>query len=289
MARCRKGILGAMAALSAVMLAHAALGQDSPANMFGGDIMRPAPVGRTVRYGEADQETVRIYRGRGSRSAPVVLLFDGSDASSRHYNYILDELIHGLMDSGIAVISVKGQSNTLENEAASTKRALVFSKGLAEKERFDFGRTGIIGYGYGSQIAALVATDPSFLEAAHIPFATLRTAAFIDSDPVRASEFSPEALRALPTGSYLAGDPAVVERLAIAAHLPAPNVPQAFFANFRNAAARALAANELADQLRASGVEVKVHMMMSGDGSGAGIPDRRSFRLIREYLVKALK
>ncbi|MFC3711885.1 hypothetical protein ACFOMD_04845 [Sphingoaurantiacus capsulatus] len=277
-----------LVALVALMPAAGVRAQVTEGDLFGGEVMRPAPTGRTLRYGEAKEETIRVYRGRGSGSAPVTLLFDASDTSSRHRNYVTEELIRALTDRGIAVVSIKGDSKTLGGEMDSVRRSLQFVVANAAKERLDLSRIALTGYSFGVHLAGLLATDPTYLRSAGLDFEALRAAMFLDGGLMSAAELATERAKA-PSGSYWSGDAAVVAALVPEVHLASPNVPRVFFANFKDSKSRTASADTFADQLKAAGVDVKVHTMMPGDGAASGEPDRRSFRLIREFIEAALK
>ena len=249
------------------IVAFAAVGTPTVARA---EVIVDFPDGKTIRYGETRDHSITVYRARSRTAAPVVLLFGEPRPRFGEANRALTFLIGGLIDRGVAVVGINLPAKSLADDVDNVGRALALVKSRSGDDRLDLSRIAVLGHRSGAHLAALVATDPTYLRSASLPFEGLRAAAIMDG------------------GIIENADPAQ-PRLSPITHLPAPNAPMFLFATVNPNAGRPRHIDELADGLRATGTRVMRTTMVAGDGLTTGSPSDRTTREFLAYLLAVLK
>lgn len=230
------------------------------------DVIIAPPNSKTVRYGESRHQVVTLYRARSKTSAPTVLLFGQPRRQFGDPNWSLQFLIGGLVDSGIAVVGINLPGDRPLDDATEVKQALAFLGSRAAEYRLDMSRIAIAGHGSGAHLASLVSTDPAYLAAAGLPFASVRGAALLD-------------------GSIQEAEPPLMPQ----AQTAPPNAPVFLVVHPKFAVTRARPFAELAAALRQSGSPVVERTMTSGDGIAVGSPSDRTTKEALIFLRNRLR
>lgn len=126
---------------------------------------------------------------------------------------------------------------------------------------YDASRIVLVGNGWGGGTAALLATDPSWLQAAGVPFSALRGVLILDGYglDLAAERAAADARSRKQVDKMLDGAPPA--RLSPQDHMAAPNAPRfLLFAPPDDPAAR-LRSEKFAAGLRAAGASAEVRMV----------------------------
>ena len=222
-----------LALAAALSLAPApALAQD----LFGPDFARmpdgppaPALVPTTIRYAPKADHTIDYLRPKAGAPAPLIVKLGGATESGPT-RWADDRFVK----QGFAVADVNyviGDGETLADAAADAAKAISVLVEQHRERGFDPQRILLLGYGAGGLLATLLATDAGYLEAAGVPFETVRAAASVNSDAfdiAGALKDMPGHLKGWYRRTY-GKDPAVQERLSTVNHLEPPNAPSFLF------------------------------------------------------------
>jgi acetyl esterase/lipase len=189
----------------------------------------PPLVPTTIRYAPKRDRTIDYLKPQAGALAPLIVTLGGATESGptqwAEYRFL---------KQGFAVADVNyviGDGDTLADAAADVAKAIAVLVEQHRKRDFDPERIVLLGYGRGGLLATLLATDPTYLSAAGVPFETLRAAASVNSDAFDIAG----ALKEVP--GHLTGwfrrtygkEPALQESLSPVNHLEPPNVPNFLF------------------------------------------------------------
>lgn len=205
----------------------------------------------------------RIYRvvnpidGR----PPVVVTVHGQEDLTRPGRYDELWLNHYFFGHKLLPMSVRlddnGHRNGVEHVAA-------VAEGIGEIVRrarrlgYDGDRIILVGNGWGAQVAALLATDPAWLEAAGVPLSSIRGVLVLDGFglDLEAELSTGDSRLRKELGRMLEGEGA--ERLSPLRHAAAPYAARFLFYAPPDAPEAAARAEALAAALRSAGAQAEV-------------------------------
>jgi acetyl esterase/lipase len=214
-----------------------------------------------LAYGTEAAQRLDVYvpaaRAAGPPRALIVFLHGGrwSSGSKEQYRFVAA----GLAERGFVVVVPNYRlypSVHMDAAAADVARAVAWAERAAARYAADPARIVLMGHSAGAQLAALVANDPRWLDAA-------------GADPVRALvgfagayDFLPLTDADLidyfgPPAHYLATQPVNFVR---------PSSPPAFLVyGLDDSTVKPRNIRSMADHLRAAGVAVDVHLLPGED------------------------
>jgi dienelactone hydrolase len=209
------------------------------------------------RHGDRIERVINPIKGR----PPVVVTLYGHRGLSGASRYETPWLDHYLFDRKLLSMRVRTDYNFRRN---GVEHVATVAAGIGEIVRrasklgYDAERIVLVGNGWGAQWAALLATDPSWLEAAGVPLSSIRAVILLDG-----SGLDLEAERTV-SGSRLRkeidrmldGQPPA--RLSPLRHAEAPNARRFLFYVAPDDPESAGPSETLAEALRRAGAEVEV-------------------------------
>jgi acetyl esterase/lipase len=228
-----------------------------------GDQRPPVLPYETLHYGRGPHRTMRILAPRSPARHPVVIALQGADFAREAAAYSDAWIPSMLFDEGFAFAAVEhrpahegGISGIIEDLAAGIA-ALVRN---AARYRIDPERIVLLGLGAAGHFAALLATDPRHLEAAAVPFATVRAVVVLNGDAfdVSGRMAASNAYRRRQYAQLFGRDGSVQLAYSPMAHLSAPNTPAWLFHALRTEEELVREAETLAAALRAAGAQAQV-------------------------------
>lgn len=209
------------------------------------------------RRGDRIDRVVNPIEGR----PPVVVTVYGQEDPTRPGRYDELWLDHYFFDHKLLPMTVLTDSNGHRNGA---EHVAAVAAGIGEIVRraprldYDADRIVLVGSGWGAQVAALLATDPAWLEAEGVPLSSIRAVLLLDGfglDLEAQLESADSRLRK-EIGRMLGGE--VPARLSPLRHAAAPNAARFLFYAPPDAPEAAARAEKLAAALRSAGTEAEV-------------------------------
>ncbi len=179
-------------------------------------------------YGTDPAQKLDFKRAATSAPAPLLVFIHGGGWSIGDKSLAIGAKADHFIARGFAFASLNYRlvpKATVEQQAADVAAAIAWLRAHAAEQGIDPGRIVVMGHSAGAHLAALVASDPSFLVAAKVPFAALKGAVLLDGAgyDVPAQMTSP---RNIVGGMYSAAfgtDPARQKALSPFYHAAAPN------------------------------------------------------------------
>jgi dienelactone hydrolase len=221
----------------------------------------PPLVWDAFRYGKSRRDRIdRVVNPIKGRPPVVVTVYSHEDFT-RTGRYDEDWLDHYFFDHKLLPMKLhldgNGHGNGAEHVAA-------VAAGIGEIVRraprlgYDADRIVLVGSGWGAQVAALLATDPAWLEAEGVPLSSIRAVLVLDGfglDLEAQLESADSRLRK-EIGRMLGDE--VPARLSPLRHAAAPNAARFLFYAPPDAPEAAARAEALAAALRSAGTEAEV-------------------------------
>jgi dienelactone hydrolase len=221
----------------------------------------PSLVWHAFRYGKSRRDRIdRVVSPIQGRPPVVVTVYSHEDFT-RMGRYDEDWLDYYFFDHKLLPMKLhldgNGHGNGAEHVAA-------VAAGIGEIVRraprlgYDADRIVLVGSGWGAQVAALLATDPAWLEAEGVPLSSIRAVLVLDGfglDLEAQLESADSRLRK-EIGKMLGGE--VPARLSPLRHAAAPNAARFLFYTPPDAPEAAARTEALAAALRSAGTEAEV-------------------------------
>jgi dienelactone hydrolase len=209
------------------------------------------------RRGDRIDRVVNPIEGR----PPVIVTVYGQEDLSSPSRYHQDWLDHYFFDHKLLPMSVLPDSNGHRNGA---EHVAAVAAGIGEIVRratrlgYDADRIVLVGRGWGAQVAALLATDPAWLEAEGVPLSSIRAVFVLDGFglDLEAQLESADSRRRKEIGKMLGGE--APARLSPLRHAAAPNAARFLFYAPPDAPEAAARAEALAAALRSAGTQAEV-------------------------------
>lgn len=221
MAKISRGLAGTavLGTLMLVAISHAAAQR-------GGS---PAVEGAIeASYGPDPNQRFDYYAPAGDMRPPLVLFIHGGGWSRGDKRHATGAKAAHFTAKGYAFASLNYRlvpQVTVEQQAADVAAAIALLRGSAMRSNHDGERIVLMGHSAGAHLAALVATDPSYLAAAGVPLSSIKGVILLDG----AGYDIPAQMggrRNLVSGMYDAAfgtDPARQRALSPTHHAAAPN------------------------------------------------------------------
>lgn len=221
MARISRGVAGA-AVLGVLMFA--AIGQATAQR--GG----PSEVegGTEASYGRDPSQRLDLYAPAGNKRPPLIVFVHGGGWSNGDKRHALGAKADHFVKAGYAVASLNYRlvpEATVEQQAADIAAALAWLRSQAMGSNYDGERIVLMGHSAGAHLAALVATDPSYLGAANVPMSSVKGVVLLDGAGYDIAA-QMNGRRNLVSGMYDAAfgqDPVRQRALSPTHHAAAPN------------------------------------------------------------------
>jgi arylformamidase len=274
----------------------AAFQPDGWSSQMGGQLnwKHPPPVtGYSTPFGEGVPGSIWMQPAR--RKGRPLVLWIGGYAVSQRSRLSTEWMPSRFFDEGYAYASISHGQPTGADFAqirASVIEGLRAAVKLGEKEGADTSRLILVGEEDGAQLAALIATDPSWLREAGIGFGTVKATLLFEGRlfDVASALKRQSAVNAESLKRTLGGDPAVYAGRSPAAQLMPPNAPLFILAIPRDGEAAADSV-EFAYALKGAGVTAETVTMPNSRGEGLitlpGAPRHRETKQVMALLARA--
>jgi len=186
---------------------------------------------KMISYGKDHWQEISFRPARNSATpAPVVIMIFGLG----DLGYQTSWMIHRLHEEGFATASIGYRTDErfpLRGAIRDIASAVAYLRSQSKRREIDPNRLILLGSGAGAQIAGLLATDPAWLEAAGVPFASVRGMAALNGSGFDVGETVAKAPRHLRAGyrRLFGKEPADWAGLSPLDHLATPNAPGFLF------------------------------------------------------------
>lgn len=182
-------------------------------------------------YGRDALQKLDLKRVASPTPAPLIVFIHGGGWSIGDKGHAIGAKAQHFSARGFAFASVNYRlvpSATVEQQAGDVAAAIGWLSANAGAQGIDPSRIVLIGHSAGAHLAALVASDPSYLAAARVPFASLKGAVLLDGAGYDvAAQMASPVNRVRPMYRAAFGpDPARHKALSPLTHAAAPNAPR---------------------------------------------------------------
>ena len=145
---------------------------------------QPLPPGMTeMSYGRDPFQRLDLIAPAGNNRPPLVVFIHGGGWSIGDKRHALGAKADHFVKAGYAFASLNYRlvpNATVEQQAADIAAALAWLRTYAMGSNYDGDRIVLMGHSAGAHLAALVATDPSYLTAAKVPLASIKGVVLLD-------------------------------------------------------------------------------------------------------------
>ena len=214
-------------------------------------------------YGSAPRQRLILWTARHKGRFPLMIYIHGGGWSAGDPAAGGGEKPRHFLDRGYVYASVTYRfvpDATVEDEIADVARAIAWLRANAGHIGADPDRIVLIGHSSGAHLAAMIASDPQWLAAAKVPFATIRAVALLDGAGFDVPTLmAPYPGTTMPYyGKAFGVDTARQLRLSPIAHLAPPNAPAWLFLQDATRFTGYAEAEALARPLRAAGAQTLI-------------------------------
>lgn len=259
------------------------------------DTRPPELNARTITYG-LSRRSIALLVPRNADRAPLVVHLPRADFGREGERLSMEWLPAFLFENGFAYARISPRP---EREVGVTGVLADISDAIghlgrnAAEYRLDPGRIILLGDAAGGHFAALLGTDPSFLERAGLPFNSVRAVLALNGDgfdiPRRIATSS--RFRARHYERLFGTEPSAQRELSPVTHLAAPNAPIFLFAA-EEGSERMGQAEAIASLLRQSDAEVQVwpleRTIRGSLETYLGAPQHSRTSELRDFLRRAV-
>jgi acetyl esterase/lipase len=214
-------------------------------------------------YGNVDRQTIDLYRPKAHAAAPLLLFIHGGGWSAgskaegergQQAHFTSEGLAWGTI--GYRLVP----TITVEQQASDIAQAIGWLHRHAHKLNLDDRRLILIGHSSGAHLAALVATDPQWLKAAHVPFDLLAGVVSLDGAGIDVPGIMAAGAASSPFYAGAFGDDVARQaRLSPSTHIGPPDAPHWLFLYDRDHNESAgWFAQRFAEKAQAAAVTVRV-------------------------------
>lgn len=289
----------AAAGLGALAVAAAAQIRDPLETGLRMDTQRPAPVvWDDYSYGADPKDKIRRIASRVPGRPAVVVSLDDHDAFEYDDRYDTEWLHSFLVDQGFAYSAVFprfGANKSGPAHAAKLAQGVAEIVSRAEKYGYDGSRLILLGKGWGGQTAALLGTDPSWLESAGVNFASVRGVIILDGAgfDIPAEQGGAKGKLREQIGKLVGGDENAAQALSPIHHVTAPNAPSFLFHVVTKDQRLMAQTNAFAAALQAAGTDAQVkpvaHSRWSSLSTFIGHPSHKETAPLLQFLKEATR
>lgn len=221
----------------------------------------PTLVSDSFRYGKRAGDRISRVTNPIAGRPPVVVTVYGQEDFTRGNGYEELWLEHHFFGLKLLPMEVDYDGNGHRNGAehlAATAAGIGEIVRRAPRLGYDADRIILVGSGWGAQVAALLATDPAWLEAQGVPLSSIRAVLLLDGDglDLEGELQSADSRLRKEIGKMLDGEaPALLSPLR---HASAPNAARFLFYVPPDAPEAAARTEALAASLRSAGAMAEV-------------------------------
>jgi acetyl esterase/lipase len=211
-------------------------------------------------YGSDERQKLDLARPAGAAKAPVLLFVHGGGWSIGDKRLGSGLKGQHFLGQGWAFASTNYRlvpKATVENQAADVASAVAF---LRRQPGLDPQQIVLMGHSAGAHLAALVATDPSYLRAAGVPMEAIRGVILLDGAGYDVAKQMAEPRNLVRTmyEQAFSSDPARQAKLSPVSHAAAPNTTNWLILPVANRRDSLGQSEALAAALRAAGAKAEV-------------------------------
>ncbi|HEV2078978.1 MAG TPA: hypothetical protein VGR19_03645 [Allosphingosinicella sp.] len=225
---------------------------------------------QSARYGNEHWQTFNFLSPKRHSAAPVVIRIEGVPYEGPSEQPSLGFLPSFLYDNDIAYVTVRARprrKGTAAEQAEDLARAIGEIARNPAKYRLDPHRIALIGAGLEAQPALLLATDPTYLAKAQVPFESVRIAVSMDGEPFDIPKWMAAGgrYRADKYRELFGSDVAGQLRLSPARQVAPPNAPRFLFLVTKGREHLHPQAHEMASALARHGAAAEVLPMLRNE------------------------
>lgn len=171
-------LLTLLAAVTVIATTTAAIGQTSPEPM--------SPTARDIPYAQPanPRQMLDIYSPAEGENLPVVFWIHGGGWQGGDKSSIQNKPA-AFVAQGYVFVSVSHRFVTavpMKNIIEDVAQGIAWVHQNIQKHRGDPGRLFVMGHSSGAQLAALICTDETYMEAAGVPFSIVKGCVPVDGD-----------------------------------------------------------------------------------------------------------
>lgn len=213
-----------------------------------------------IRYGRDVDQLVRLTRHH-EEGAPLVVSLTGTGWPDATLAISAGWLPTRYLERGYAHAWISHRpmprfeiADALDDYAAGLAKL----REEAAERGFDPDRIVLTGQDFGAHFAALLAVDPSIVEARGVPFASIRGAILLEPPQLDLVDriANGDEVRAAELRRLIGEDIATQRRLSPTAHLDAPNAPAFLIVRLERTASAAAGTDDFETALRETGSDV---------------------------------
>jgi acetyl esterase/lipase len=216
-----------------------------------------------LNYASDPRQRLILWTTRHKGRSPLMIYIHGGGWSAGDPGAGAGEKPRHFLDQHFVYASITYRfvpQVTVEDQIADVARAIAWLRKNAGNIGADPDRIVLIGHSSGAHLAAMIASDPQWLAAAKVPFATIRAAILLDG-----AGFDVPTMMAGSSGTSMpyygpafGADPARRLRLSPIGHLDPPNAPAWLFLQDARRVEGYAQAEALAGPLRAGGATTTI-------------------------------
>jgi acetyl esterase/lipase len=194
-------------------------------------LVAPEVAHTSISYGRSYWQEIQFWPPKNAAApAPVVVIIVGGAEPG----YTTSWMTQRLHREGFALAEVSYRVDERQNLREGMREitsAIAFLRKQSERRKIDPQRILLLGTGTGAHIAALLATDPAWLEAAGVPFASIRAVATLNGSGFDVEDTIARAPAHLRSDYRRTFGKGVAERTGLSPvdHLAPPNAPRFLF------------------------------------------------------------
>lgn len=233
----------------------------------------PVPGKVEHAFGADPKQRLDLVQPAGVSHAPILLFIHGGGWSIGDKAHAAPEKAKWANGRGWAFASANYRlvpHATVEQQAADVASAIAWLRANAAKERLDPDRIVLMGHSAGAHLAALVGTDPRYLQAAGVPMGAVKGIVLLDGAgydvPTQASA-EMNLVKPMYEAAFSA-DPKRRAALSPTRHAAPPNVARWLILPIERRADSQAQSKALADALAKSGASAKV-VVVPGESHGS--------------------
>lgn len=263
------------------------------------EMEKPAAVAwDEISYGSDHKDKIHRVVSRRPGMLPMIIELEAHSAFDEEDDYQTDWLPSWFVERGFAhsVVSPRfNKNNTGRVHAGKLADGIAEVIRRAERHGYDASRLVLMGKGWGGQMAALLATDPTWLEAAGVNFASVRGVIILNGSGFNLPALLQEATKRQreQIEKQVNGDEKAATALSPLHHADRPNVPIFLFHALSDHQKRLAEAETLAAALRQAGARADVKIVPRSRwqslASFIGHPRHRETQPLLDFLKEATR
>lgn len=246
-------------------------------------------------YGEDGRQRLDFWRGK-TESAPLILYVHGGAWTRGDKSYAIDAKADHFRRQGYAFASMNYRlvpDATVEDQAADVASAIAWLREKALKLGVDGRRIVLMGHSAGAHLAALVATDPVYLDRAGVPMDDIAGVVLLDGAAYHVPsnlDLAPPVVNRMRNSAF-GDDRARQIRLSPAAHAAAPNARD-FLILYVDRAGAPLQSESLARLLQREGTGAEARLIAGSThmrlNRNLGVAEDEATQLVDDFVQRSV-